>query len=549
MKETILLTKILFKSSITQLNNKNKKNTSIGKILLYLFIYLYIAGFVSYISYETISSLILIKQEAVFLNICFIAVLFFCIIQSVITSLNILYFSKDLEILLPLPISPKKIVMAKLNSLILSQYILVAIILLPALIVYTYLLKLNIFFLILGLLTTLLFPIVPVVLIAFITTFVMRFTNIIKNKDIVQYLTISITILLIIVGQLFFAGGNNQITNQELTEKVVEVNGLIQVYSKYFITLTPTMNSLINYNNLKGIINLLVLFIESAIAYYLGSIIISKLYIETATTILSSGLKKGKKLKNKAFVKQSTLITYVKKEFTLLIRNPIFFMQCVLPSILFPFIISLPIFISLKNMENDEINLLQNALSQIINMPIALLGLIILITFLFMFNFSTVTCISRDGQNNTFMKYIPVKLSNQILYKVLPGIILNILPICYVIITVKIFFPTIYLKTIFYITIITMLINILNNYLMILVDLNNPKLNWITEYAVVKQNFNMFYGILLVITEIGVIIALGIFISNTDLIAITLILIFLLLNMLINKYINKHSLNLFKKIY
>ena len=546
MKETILLTKILFKSSITQ---SNKKKNSIGKVLFYLFIYLYIAGFVGYISYEIIRSLMLIKQEAIFLNICFIVVLCFCLIQSIITSLNVLYFSKDIEILLPLPITPKNIIMAKLNSLILSQYILIAVILLPALLIYSYLLKLSILFLFVGIIIMLLFPIVPITIVACLTTIVMKFTNVVKNKDIVQYLTTGITLILIIALQFFYTGTNNQITNQELAQKIVENNGLIEVYSKYFITLTPTINSLLNYNNIQGILNILILYCESIIVYYLVTIIISKFYIETTTSVLSSNSKNSKKIEDKVFVKENTLISYIKKEFKILVRNPIFFMQCVLPSILFPFILLLPMFMSLKNMGSEQIKIFQDILSQIINEPIGVLGAIIFTIFLFMFNFCSVTCISRDGQNSTFMKYIPVDYKKQLLYKILPGLILNIIPISYVIIIAKLFISTIHLKTIFYIVSVSILINILNNYLMVLVDLKNPKLNWITEYAVVKQNFNIFFEILLIIIEIGAIILLGTFISNIDLVAVILIVMFLLLNILTNKYINKQNVNLFKKIY
>ena len=113
MKEIFLLTKTLLKSSSSETRKKGEKTSKgFNKILFFIFVYGYIIDFMSFISYYAIESLIAINQPAVFLNIAFVAMLGFCIIQSVISSLNILFFSKDLDFLLPLPITPNKIIIS-----------------------------------------------------------------------------------------------------------------------------------------------------------------------------------------------------------------------------------------------------------------------------------------------------------------------------------------------------------------------------------------------------------------------------------------------------
>ena len=91
MKDIILLTKVLFKGSINTKGKVGKKNYGFGKILLFIFVYLYIAGLIGYISYQSLTSLIQINQPAVFLNICFIGILGMGIIQTIFSSLNILF--------------------------------------------------------------------------------------------------------------------------------------------------------------------------------------------------------------------------------------------------------------------------------------------------------------------------------------------------------------------------------------------------------------------------------------------------------------------------
>lgn len=144
MKDVLLLTKLLFKSSLNK--SGSKKESKIGKIILYLFVYSYIGGLVAYMSYICILSLKHLNQEILFLKMCFSASILLGIIQTLFTSLNLLFFSKDIENLLPLPISPLKIIMAKFNCLIIAQYFISIVFLAPLFITYGILLKCELLF-------------------------------------------------------------------------------------------------------------------------------------------------------------------------------------------------------------------------------------------------------------------------------------------------------------------------------------------------------------------------------------------------------------------
>lgn len=183
-------------------------------------------------------------------------------------------------------------------------------------------------------------------------------------------------------------------------------------------------------------------------------------------------------------------------------RNPIFFMQCVLPSILFPFIFSIPIFVAVKDSDPDIMRIYTELLYQDINTSVGMAVILGIILMLYMFNFIALTAISREGKDSVFMKEIPVPLYKQILYKILPGIILNIIPTFYVIITSKILLKDLSLNLMIIIFVTSILSNIFNNYIMILIDLKNPKLNWSTEYAVVKQNLNMIFQFIIIVIQI-----------------------------------------------
>ncbi len=548
MKEILLLTKTLLKSSTSDSKQASENKTkSFGRILFFILIYGYVIGFMGYISYYAIDSLIKVGRPEIFFNLAFTILLGFGIIQAVISSLNILYFSKDLEFLLPLPMTPRKIVFSKLNCLIISQYMAAALLVLPGIIVYGYLLNLNIIYYIIALLSLLVFPIIPVAIVSLFISVIMKFTKLIKNKDVVQYFTIILTLFLIIVVQSF-SGTSGNPTQEELAINLLQSNNTIEKYFSIFINVHLVTEAIQNYNNINGFINLVVLALISTFVYCIATGLISKMYVNTVISLKTVKTKTTKKLNIlKTFNSDNTFITYVKKEFKLLNRNPIFFMQCVLPILIFPIIIGVSAIFGLKD-SGVDFSILQKDLSIIVNSNFGIMGFLITIIFMYIFNYTSVTAISRDGQNTTFMKYIPIDLDKQFFYKAMPGIILNLIPTIYISIFILFFVPIISVKTFLCVFVVALLINILNNMLSIIVDLKNPKLKWISEYTVVKQNFNMIFSMLFVVIEIGIIMLTGINIKNVDNYCTLLISLFLIINLITIKYVHKNKTKIFDKI-
>lgn len=549
MKEVILLTKVLLKCSKSNTKKEyNKKSHFIFTTLVFLFIYMYLAGIMAYASYGVIKELMAIGEEKIFLNLCFMVAMGFSVFQTIFTSLNVLFFSKDLENLLPFPIKPVKIVMAKFNCLVISQYMMYSIMLLPLFVVYGYLLKCGIMYYLYVLLILLAFPIIPVAITTLLVTIIMKLTNIIKDKESVQYLTVFITIAFIIGVQFLFGYANNEISNEELTSKVIATNESISGYINIFTNMKFSIETLNNYNNVAGILNFIVFCTESAVIYIVISFITAKFYIKTVTRLMTNGIKKRKKIDiNKAYSKHSIQKTYIKKEIRELVRNPIFFMQCVLPPVLFPLIFLVPIMMPLTNAESD-IKVLQGFLKNYVNTGMGLVACIEIIELFFIFNFTAITSISRDGSTAKFMKYFPIDLQVQCKYKIMPAIVLNIFPILYVVVALKVLLPQTQILTLIYITVLAMLLNIFNNWMVILVDLKNPKIDWMTEYAVVKQNLNMFYQMVIIFTQMGIILAIGVNIYSLNLSMLIFSAIFIIATIIVKRHIKINQRKLFKNI-
>ena len=546
MKDVLKLTKILLKNSF-QGEKKNKSKT-IGRLLVllaYILIFGYLAAIVVFLCYQLLNFLIKLNQPAIYLNLILGATVAVALFRTLFSAVNVLYFSKDLEYLLPLPINPSKILMAKWNVLVISNYIIEIFIVLPALILYGIMLDQGVLYYLYAALVFVLLPVIPVILISFLMSILMRFTKFIKNKDFVQYLTVAITLLIVIGVQ--FIGTGEQITEAEVYEMLTKTNGVVEYMSKAFSTITVSLKALINSENLSGLINIVILFVVTVIFYILLAKFSSKMYIKSATSSLSNGIKRKENLKISGYKQNSKVSSYIKKEFLNLIRNPIFCMQCILPPILFPFIFAIPIYLEISKDEVATSEFMQVANSFLAS-P-AMLGIVLAILgFIFMFNFISATAVSRDSENAILMKTFPISLKKQTIYKMLPAVIINVFPILFVLVVLKLLVGVSYIY-LGIITFLAMLVNFLVNYIGILIDLKNPKLNWSSEYTVVKQNMNIFYLMVVVLIEVGILVLSAFKFSNIYL-YLTISIVFLLVQIgIVNIYVSKNENKLYKDIH
>lgn len=546
MKDVLKLTKILLKNSF-QGEKKNKSKT-IGRLLVllaYILIFGYLAAIVVFLCYQLLNFLIKLNQPAIYLNLILGATVAVALFRTLFSAVNVLYFSKDLEYLLPLPINPSKILMAKWNVLVISNYIIEIFIVLPALILYGIMLDQGVLYYLYVALVFVLLPVIPVILISFLMSILMRFTKFIKNKDFVQYLTVAITLLIVIGVQ--FIGTGEQITEAEVYEMLTKTNGVVEYMSKAFSTITVSLKALINSENLSGLINIVILFVVTVIFYILLAKFSSKMYIKSATSSLSNGIKRKENLKISGYKQNSKVGSYIKKEFLNLIRNPIFCMQCIIPPILFPFIFAIPIYLEISKDEVATSEFMQVANSFLAS-P-AMLGIVLAILgFIFMFNFISATAVSRDSENAILMKTFPISLKKQTIYKMLPAVIMNVFPILFVLVVLKLLVGVSYIY-LGIITFLAMLVNFLVNYIGILIDLKNPKLNWSSEYTVVKQNMNIFYLMVVVLIEVGILVLSAFKFSNIYL-YLTISIVFLLVQIgIVNIYVSKNENKLYKDIH
>lgn len=545
MNKIVSLTKVLIKNSFQKYNENNKNKNIVGKVILYILLGAYLMGIFAFLSYGLISTLKQANQESMFIGIFLLGLALLTIIQSIISATNVFYFSKDIEYILLLPLKPKEILISKLNVILITEYIMEIIFAVTPITIYGIITLQGPMFYIISLLVLIVFPIIPILIATFIIMIIMSFSKRFKNKDRFRLIAPLIGIILAVIMSFSLSGTTNY-SEEDLLNSLKQANSMVEMVSDNLPIIKPAINAIVN----SSFVEFLKLLGITLILYIVFILIGNKIYFRGVIGNLSSGTKKGKEVKLKKIKTNSIGKSYIIKEFKVLLKNPIFFIQCVLPSVLMP-IIFLGIFIVTLNTNNSQeaLNEFKSVLGIYIETPIGLAIIISVTEFLTSMLYIAPTVISRDGQNAIFMKYIPISYYKQLIYKGIPniffGTITSTIVIAFIYILAK---PSLlFLLTVF---IINLILLILQTLLMELVDLRKPKLEWTTEYAVVKQNLNLLWPVVLNLLEIGIIFIISILLNFTNylLTAIILIVIHIIITYFVNKYMYKNQNELFNKI-
>lgn len=497
------LTKIFLKSAYQDVNILNKETKKMNKRSVFVWLILIVSLALFYISNEIIKALVSSGYPEVFLSIYFLVLAIFIMFQTILVCTNIFYFSKDIELILPFPIKPVNLLIAKFNTLICTLYVSEAIFGIIPICIYGILTHSTLLFYIYAVLIFIFFPVFLALVLSIIMMFVMKISKFIKNKEIFQTI---ITLLLVtsifiveynVINNIFIQNKEIKIVenNFQIADKLIEFNNKIETSNKLFLVINPAVKVLKN-SNLQNIFEIIKIILIDFITFIIFIFIGKKTYLKDILKNTSYLIKTSNKRINlyKKCKKNIIFKAYIKKEFKNLFRNSMVFMQCVYPmiiSLITVIIISIILLPKLNEVLNnpDIKQLIGNLEFDLSIVYIILSG----IQVLFMISPASLTSISRDGKNASFMKYIPISYFRQILYKGLPQIFINSISVIIIIGILYYAFPSIGIVNVLLVFISSMILNVLNSYSMIIVDLLNPKLEWDSEYEILKQNNNRYF--------------------------------------------------------
>ena len=381
----------------------------------------------------------------------------------------------------------------------------------------------------------------------------MKILNFVKNKDILQFVVTTILLFGIFsVEEYVFSEVENNTLEINSIESIEEQRVVIKEYYRNMgdnlLIINPAVEALNNTNGfLSSFLQILKIVAYSVISMVIFVLVSSKIYLKIILSNVTRTKRKSKNVEKIKLKSSKKGKAYIKKEIKMLFRRPTFFMQTIFPVIfiLITVILIVSVFIPLIDsaIQNDED--IRETLAQLsFNMEVACY---ILIALQVLFSISTVslTAISREGKDAILIKYAPIDLYKQFLYKNVLQFILNIIVSVVVLGLLLYLIPDIGIVNTILIFLISIFTNLINSYTMLLVDLRKPNINWNSEYEVIKNSDKKSFQYGFMIIMVLILLYIGRLLENLNIVLGLTIeiaifaVIFIIYNIILKKKINK----------
>ena len=538
IKNIINLTKIFLISAFNRGGNRKRKNR-IGRIALYGLLFAYLSGVFGFLSYEILSGLIVLKQEEAFIGYILMAIITLVLFTTIISTMNVLYFSSDNRFVLPLPFKPLEVLSAKLNTLLIYVYMEEAMLGLIPMIMYGIMTKQNIVYYLLLIPVLVAVPVVPLLIAALIVICVMALTKGIRNKSLVQTITMIVSIVFSLIISMF---SSSMSSGEDITALMNTAGSLVEIFKKAFPTMPMAVNALTSYN----VLSLCLLIVVSAAAYVLVCVFGQKPYYRGMLGSLysSSGVSDRKIDEKSAYRSRGLPFSYVMKEIRVYLRRPTFFVQLILPCLIIPaFMMGITYFSVFSQVGSELMEGLQQIYAEKAFGGYVYAILLLAVMFISMYSFISTLAVSKDGHDAYAMKYLPVAFHKQLIYKMIPDVVMCLFSYLNVALLSMILFrlPPVYVLMSLPVSV---LYCILHGFL-ILSDVRRPKLDWTKEMQIVKKNFRTMFSLAFSLLNMGI-VALLAFLFGVRMIAMTVILtvFYGLIDYLLYRYIRSKDISL-----
>ena len=490
MNHYLSLTKLFIRS--LRLNKYNKKGK---KFSLYTLIFISILFFLipillvySIFIFQTMYELN--KYDFAFEG--FEALIYILLIFSFIFSFNViineLYFSEDIDHILPLPIKPEIIVASKFTSFFIVENVILFIFFILGVLAYVFALNLSFWSLLISIIGIITIPIIPMVLSTLIVLIIINlFKKFLNSKSIkkIEYSLVGVLIFL----SFFLLWKLSSFNFESYIEKFAGGDHTFLNVMNYIF---PQVYFFVKGLNEGSILYMLLSVLISLIYFGIMLLVAKLLYYDGVVEIRNKDTESKKSSHNKIkdFKIMKPIESYFSKDIKMLFRSPTFFINCIIINVIWPifiillFKIALPKY-SIEFMRNEILN---NSQIFSFRMLLFIIGIGIIVTS---FNSLASSAFSREGKNYHFIKYIPMKYGLQWREKYFLSFIISF---------VGIIMYTLPFFIIIKLPILTILLNIVIIVLCIsfvsliglFIDSAFPKLVWDDESDSLRENYNTF---------------------------------------------------------
>lgn len=526
------LFKVILKSTLASFSSSKSKALNILLwVIIGLFAIIPLVFVFSFMFKEILMMLHTVNQTGIFVSLILVLITIVIAVFSMLQIPSVYYFSNDTEFFISLPIKPYEIVMSKFLVVILFEYLLVAMIFVPFMVVYTQVTGqlLSIPF---AIIVGLLLPVVPVIISSILIILLMNFVPFLRSKNTIMILVGLITIGLSVGFQFLVQSNTASMTPEKMLELVQAGNNTL---SNVMFALIPSVRFASEAISNQSIVSLLIFILITVGLVFVYLWLANLLYLNGATSIGDSTKNKNKFKQNQLTSSQNNSVTttFFKRELKNILRTPAYILNIILPIFIFPILLLiLPLMNRSEDLEGLDLSGLNVLLVELTKNPVNLLyfgilaGVVVGLFVGMNNNTLSATSISREAKELVHIKTYPILYKDMLKGKLLVAILFNVFGMAVFLITVNVMFKLPLLLSIVAF-VFSIAFTTLTSLFCMTLDIARPNLKWTNETQVIKQGKNVMIASLGSMVMIGVIIALGVVLFDHKLIFILIMLAFL----------------------
>ncbi|MFV0381482.1 MAG: hypothetical protein ACK5KR_04595 [Breznakia sp.] len=445
---------------------------------------------------EITSFLLDFNQEHLIIAIGLLGITFLTFFVSLLSMPAQLFFASDIERVLPLPLKPFEIVVARVLSAMSIQYIFSLFVLAILYAGYTSVVGFDGLFFLRYIGVSLWLPLIPTLAMVVLSILVVNFSNFLQTQD--QYNKLMIIVSLIFLGGYYYFLGTAASPNSDFLQYIVEgSNSLVAAIVKF----VPYLQLFFDFLFDSNILSFFLSAVLHLVVIYISFLVASKYYLSGALKTNNFAAKKVELSKanfNKKIKIKSVYFNTVSRDVKELFRSPIYLMNCLFSPIIMVAAIVFVSGFSFLNASGESIDIIFYGLStlEIKNVFIIILLSVTGVSLFASFSMSSsCTAITREGSQFEILKSYPIPVEKQLLGKTFPNLVLiSILSFfvtglgCYIFYSA---FHDVTMTLILFISsfILNEIVIIFSCFFTIGIDALFPKLDWSSEQEAVKQNF------------------------------------------------------------
>ena len=500
---------------------KEKKGRTIGMFIAILFLVVYLGVMLYIIETNMMDILIGMRMPEMLISMAVMLTTAGTLIMSFFFVLSSLYLGRDAAYLASLPLKPRTILSAKLTQVWVSETCIDAIILLPACILYAVKVGVDALFWVRMIAVWLLIGLLPICIIAFISSLLIRLSALWKHREILLTvsgiaLLVAYMILMMNIGGIT---GDAADGGKMLEQFVVSNTARIQGMTKMFPPAAWAAEGLLGQNYGMFAVWILISLAAPVITVWLLGYNYRKLsMLQTETP----GGSKKKLTGRESFAAGTQLKACCLREIRTILRVPSYATN-ILPICFMPLLMVIMIVIVGGNSagENGEGF---KAIFRNLN-PVIIMGILAAVmAYMGGMNPALSTAVTREGKGHDFMTALPVSAHTFVTAKFIVGFSMSMFGIIAAAAALAIYFQDFVLPIILA-CVLCLLFSFANAALALSRDVKKPRLDWVTEQEAVKQNFGVLISMLISWVILGLLAVLTYFLISWGLEIIPVFLI------------------------